>query len=99
MEKNNEKRGVNQANFLIDRYKGKEAVVLDSAVYDSDVEDFLGTLESNGIKTLLVTNTSTYLMYNIHAFVKYGMRLDGLCEVDYHGTIKEGLKLSFINNL
>ena len=46
-----------------------------------ETEDFLKTLRSAGIKTMVVTGTSTEMMGNLHAYAHHGCTMMRLCTV------------------
>lgn len=59
-----------------------EELVWDEFVWESEYHDFITTLRDAGVKHLVVTNTSTSLMENMHWFKSEGCKLLGLCEVE-----------------
>ena len=50
-------------------------------LFDTEVEDFIHTLDAAGITAMVYTNTSTAVMENIHAFDALGWKLTGLCKI------------------
>ena len=59
----------------------EDEVEMDTFLWDSEVTDFLNALRSAGIESFVITNQSTGLMGNLHAFAKAGCRMEGLCTI------------------
>ena len=49
--------------------------------WETETKDFIDTLRKAGIETMIITNASTALLENLHAYAAEGCTLEGLCTV------------------
>ena len=63
------------------KYCGGDELIFDDFVWEKEARDFIETLRRAGLQTLVVTNSSTALMENLHWFAAEGCRLEGLCTI------------------
>ena len=49
--------------------------------WETETKDFIDTLRKAGIETRIITNASTALLENLHAYAAEGCTLEGLCTV------------------
>ncbi len=61
--------------------RGEGELEMDDFLWDGEVGDFTGALRAAGIGTFVYTNQSTAVMENIHAFVREGCTMQGICTV------------------
>ena len=66
--------------------------------WETETKDFIDTLRKAGIETMIITNASTALLENLHAYAAEGCTIEGLCTVKKKtiwGTEEEtpGIKL------
>lgn len=78
-------RGQNKALHLwanAENDNPDEELVWDDSVWEDEVEDFVETLRKAGVRRIVITNSSTLLMENMHWLKREGCQLVGLCEVE-----------------
>ena len=69
---------------------GNNELEVSDFIWDKNVTEFVNTLREAGIKSFVVTNQSTALMQNLHAFVENGCELVELCVFKRgHGYFKD----------
>ena len=61
--------------------RGNEEPELDDFLWEREVSDFIATLRAAGIESFTITDRSTGLMENLHAFAAEGCTMEGLCMV------------------
>ena len=67
--------------FRMSDEKNSSEFELEDFLWEREVPDFIEALKKAGITTFAYTNQSTAVMENLHAFVKAGCTMTGLCTV------------------
>ena len=57
-----------------------EELIVNDLPFEDDMSDFVETLRSAGLTTVLITDASTALLRNLHQLDELGCRFDGLCK-------------------
>ena len=73
--------GQHKAPWAASVSRGNEEPELDDFLWEREVSDFIATLRAVGIESFTITDRSTGLMENLHAFAAEGCTMEGLCMV------------------
>ena len=75
--------GVNKAYraYRMTQIRHSSEFEMEDFLWDKEVKDFVEALRKAGISSFAITNKSTGLMENLHAFAAQGCTLEGLCKV------------------
>ena len=57
-----------------------EELIVNDLPFENDMSDFVETLRSAGLTTVLIADASTALLRNLHQLDELGCRFDGLCK-------------------